>query len=50
MIYTGMLSLSLTGFAVEVNHKVMMNVTTNEQLRKKWNGKGKGKGGSSGQV
>lgn len=40
MLYTGMLALSLIGFAVETNHKVMSNVTTNESIRKKWNAKG----------
>jgi palmitoyltransferase ZDHHC9/14/18 len=40
MIYMLIFALTVGGFGLETNHRVMKNMTTNEQLRRKWNAKG----------
>ena len=40
MIYTAVVALMLLGFAASMNALVMANVTTNENIRKRWNAKG----------
>ena len=37
LIYTVTISLSLICFAVGMNQLVLKNVTTNENIRKRWN-------------
>lgn len=41
MLYLGLTTISLACFGFDTNQNVMRNVTTNEQLRKKWNAKSK---------
>ena len=39
MIYAGIFGLSLLSFFAFQNNLVMKNMTSNEQLRRKWNGR-----------